>query len=451
MIKSYPITDSALRWIEDILSERFGYKWIIIKSNGSLSLKLENVDGAILFDCLCDSFYQAHSNQPIAIWYPNSEGIHSVIGDNLPAPGVTDLPSPLIEYSGELTTVHYDILGLTYWMLARIEEIDRSDLDSHGRFPAVNSNAYKNDYLNRPIIDEWLQVLSQVIQRQWPSLIIRQHKFCVKVSHDVDRPSRYGFISPLTMARRIGGDILMGNIKSPLSALRIRKNIKNELHSVDPFNTFSWIMDQSEDYGLTSAFYFICGHTSSLDGDYDIEHKAIRNLLRQIHDRGHEIGLHPSYHTFKNPDQLKKEAIRLKRVCKEEGIYQKHWGGRMHYLRWCHPETLNAWNDAGMTYDSTLTYADHAGFRCGTCFEYPGFDVRASKALNVRIRPLVAMETSVLSEKYMNLDKQLAIQVFENLKCNCRLVNGVFSLLWHNSELNQKGHNREIYKRLLLK
>lgn len=46
----------------------------------------------------------------------------------------------------------------------------------------------------------------------------------------------------------------------------------------------------------------------------------------------------------------------------------------MHYLRWGHPTTLQAWNDAGMDYDSTLGYADSPGFRCGTCFEYPAFN-----------------------------------------------------------------------------
>ncbi len=56
-----------------------------------------------------------------------------------------------------------------------------------------------------------------------------------------------------------------------------------------------------------------------------------------------------------------------------------------------------------MSYDSTLGYADHAGFRCGTCFEYPAFDPVADKQLNLRIRPLIAMECSVTADRYMGL------------------------------------------------
>ena len=71
----------------------------------------------------------------------------------------------------------------------------------------------------------------------------------------------------------------------------------------------------------------------------------------------------------------KKEFERLISVAEEEGICQDVWGGRQHYLRWEAPTTWRAWEEAGLDYDSTLTFADHAGFRCGVCFEYPVYDI----------------------------------------------------------------------------
>lgn len=91
---------------------------------------------------------------------------------------------------------------------------------------------------------------------------------------------------------------------------------------------------------------------------------AIREPIQRIHQRGHEIGLHPSYGTYQTPELITKEAERLRTVLQKSGIVQPKLGGRMHYLRWEHPSTLQAWNDAGMTYDSTLGYADRPGFRC---------------------------------------------------------------------------------------
>ena len=67
------------------------------------------------------------------------------------------------------------------------------DLDSHERFPATASHAFKHDYLDRPVVDEWLHLLGQVIQQQWPDLEMKRHEFNISVSHDVDQPSLYAF------------------------------------------------------------------------------------------------------------------------------------------------------------------------------------------------------------------------------------------------------------------
>jgi hypothetical protein len=137
---------------------------------------------------------------------------------------------------------------------------------------------------------------------------------------------------------------------------------------------------------------------------------------------------------FQQPELIKQEADRLKGICAEEGIEQSQWGGRMHYLRWEQPATMRAWAGAGMSYDSTLGYADRPGFRCGTCHEYPAFDPVAQEQLSLRIRPLVVMECTVVDDKYMGLGAgNEALQQFEKLKNTCACVDGDFTLLWHNS------------------
>jgi len=355
-------------------------------------------------------------------------------------PGAASPVVPLITATVNGWNIGYDILGLTYWMLNRIEEIGRTDLDNHGRFPATASHAYKHNYLERPVVDEWLHVLGQVISKTWPGIELKQHTFSMKVSHDVDAPSRYGFASAKGLLRAMAGDVLKrGDLKNPLRAPWIKLNSRNKIHSSDPYNTFEWIMDLSDQHGLTSAFYFICGRTSDLDADYEPEHPAIRALMRRIHERGHEIGLHPSYNTYQHPQIIAVEAQRLRKIAAEEGIEQARWGGRMHYLRWEQPTTLRAWAEAGMDYDSTLSYADRPGFRCGTCFEYPAFDPVENRELKLRVRPLVVMECSVIDACYSGLGVgEAAQQKLKTLKDVCRKVNGCFTLLWHNSSFANK-------------
>ncbi len=449
--RAFPITDAALRWLEVILAERFGQAWQFAPTAEGLRLQLTGAEGAIQFDTLNEGFTQAHSDQPFTRWDAEREGWSSVLGGPLPAPGVGGLPSPLIELRDSAQVIHYDILGLTYWMLARVEDIGRTDLDNHGRFPATASHAFKHGYLDRPVVDEWLHLLGQVIQQQWPGVELKQHEFSIKVSHDVDQPSLYAFKPWRTIGRMMAGHILKRrDLKAFFTAPYVKVATQNELIASDPYNTFDWLMDVSEENNLRSAFYFLCGRTNSLrDADYEPEHLIIRQLMRRIHERGHEIGLHPSYDTFQAPALLKKEADRLRRICAKEGIQQNQWGGRMHYLRWDQSITLRAWAEAGMYYDSTLGYADRPGFRCGTCHEYPAFDSEKQKQLALKVRPLIVMECSVIDEEYMGLGVgQEAKKEFQKLKERCQRVDGCFSLLWHNSSFETKGAN-SLYKQII--
>lgn len=445
-------TTAALKWLNIILEERFGHTFTLEQGQSGLKLSLNNVSlGYILFPKLEEAFHLSRSDFPCSHWDADKADWVSVLEKPLFAPSVNEISEPLIEEKNGFFVINYDILGLTYWMLNRIEEIGRTDLDNHGRFPATASHAYKHGYLERPIVDEWLHILGQVIQRTWPTLELKQHYFTMKVSHDVDAPSRYGFGSAKSIVRSMAGDILKRqDFKSALAAPLIRLNSSKRLHPADLFNTFDWIMQQSEKHNLVSAFYFICGRTdTSKDADYEPEHPAIRDLMNRIHMRGHEIGLHPSYNSFQNPEVIQNEADRLRNIMQEEGIIQNVLGGRMHYLRWEHPHTLQAWNNAGMSYDTTLSYADLPGFRCGTCFEYPAFNPATQQLLQIRIRPLIAMECTVIAKRYMGLGyTDVAVAQFEQLKDTCRKVGGCFTLLWHNSHFNSS-KDKLFYLRLI--
>ena len=434
---NYPITEPALRWLELIFSERFDYRWRLARAEEGLRLELIGAEGAIVFDTHCNDFTASNRDLKHTNWDASCEGWNSVLGGPLPAPGFSELLSPLIEQQAGSTFIHYDIIGLVYWMLARVEEIGRDDLDIHRRFPATSSHAYKNGYLDRPVVDEWFHILGQVIKRQWPALELKLDRANIELSHDVDRPFQYLFAPGQSIARQVIGDVLRRcdiglAVRRCLTWHAVRKG---SLQS-DPYNTFDWIMDQSEKYGLRSAFYFICGRTNKgMDADYEIEHPEVRRLLRRIHERGHEIGLHPSYDTYLRPDLIRHEFLRLKQVCKNEKIQQNRWGGRMHYLRQEVPTTMNALLEAGLDYDASLGYADRAGFRCGTCFEYAAFDPITKRVLDIRIKPLVVMEGAVFGIQHGSASHGADLSQVLQMMNACRAVGGVFSLLWHNSEL----------------
>ncbi|WDZ51159.1 polysaccharide deacetylase family protein [Acinetobacter vivianii] len=438
-----------LKWMAQILLERFGVTFIIEYFDDTLILSVAGHDEKITFPILEKNFYVLGTTTLNCYeWNANENGLKGVIEPILKAPSVNLLKQPLIQYIDNGVLINYDILGLTYWMLNRLEEIGRSDLDTHGRFSARSSHAWKFDYLDRPIVDEWLDILGQVIKRVWGNVQLKKHNFQLNITHDVDVPARFGFSSPADLVKPIMADVLKrGKIYNLFLIPYIRFNTKYKIHDLDPYNTFDWIMSVSEKYNVKSSFYFICGNTDpSKDANYSLTHPAIQRLLLDIHKRGHEIGLHPSYNSYLNKDVISKEFLNLKSTCEELGIIQNQWGGRMHFLRWRHPETMLYWDECGLNYDSTLGYADYAGFRAGTCYEYQAFDAVHEISLNLRLKPLVAMECTILHERYMGISEN-PLDLFLDLKRKCEKVNGIFTLLWHNSQLSSLSY-KKIYEAL---
>src|SRR5690606_34499467 len=166
--------DSSIAWLEAILSERFGGQVSISQYGAWSRLSLRGSPKAIRFFSDSATFTRNDSDLPIAYWDGIAEGWHVPGVLPLPAPGASRLPDPLIQQHDAGYTVGYDVVGLTYWMLSRQEEVAREDLDEHGRFPATASHAFKHHYLERPVVDEWLNVVGQVLQRLCPEFTLKE-------------------------------------------------------------------------------------------------------------------------------------------------------------------------------------------------------------------------------------------------------------------------------------
>ncbi len=443
---------AVLAWLQDLLRERF-HDGIVLEPEraGFCALCVPGNKRRVWIRSEFAAFELGAKDLPCGHWIPAEPQWLPEALESLPAPGMAEPPVALVEHDERGYVLHYDVLGLAYWMMTRLEEVDAQRLDAHGRFPAEASHAFRHGYLDRPIVDEWFEVLSRIMRAAWPELPSREPKYDIRLSHDVDTPARYGLIGPLRLLRVMLVDLMRERERDRqalMRAPRIWSESRQRLDTRDPFNTFDWIMDQSEAVGLRNAFYFLCGRTDrKRDGHYVPEDPAILDLMRRIHARGHEIGLHPSFNTYLDPDALRGEANRLRRACEQAGIQQEHVGARMHYLRWQSPATLRNLEAAGMAYDTTLGYADHPGFRCGTCHEYQAFDPVKCKAMKLRIRPLIVMESTVIGGMRPQGVLQAHVRLRRLMEA-CRRVNGQFTLLWHNTMLEHP-HQRRLYELVL--
>ena len=328
-----------------------------------------------------------------------------------------------------------DILGSAFFMLTRYEELVKPERDAYGRFPLKAALAFQEGFLGRPIVNEYLEILWCSMAGLWPGLRRKERMYRFFLSHDVDIPLISTKSTWMQSLKGCGGDIIKRGSLS-LAGKRIFSRFERMYGSYDhdPFDTFDYIMDVSEKYGIQSAFNFICGVDDDVIKErYDIHSSWIRNLLSSIHARGHEIGLHPSLGTYRNGEKTRAEFSNLLSICNELKIHQDQWGGRQHRLQWENPTTWRIWDSLQLDYDSTLTFAEQPGFRCGVCYEYPVFDLVRRERLKIKERPLIVMEGSLFT--YMKVDFQKATEIIRSLHQRCKAMKGDFVFLCHNSKL----------------
>jgi hypothetical protein len=329
-----------------------------------------------------------------------------------------------------------DVLGSAFFLLTRYEEIVSTERDQHERFPGRASLSSREGFLERPIVDEYVDLLWEAAQLCWPRLRRRQTEYRVHVSHDVDHPFTTVGVPVGGVLRSMAGDIVRRRDPS-LARRRLRsyRAVRHGHFEFDPFNTYDFLMDVSERQQLRSAFYFLAGADGTpYASTYRLDDAPISALLRHIAGRGHEIGFHGSYASMRDRDCLRSEFEQLLRVTGTIGIHQERWGGRQHYLRWENPATWNGWEHAGLDYDASVGFADLPGFRTGTCREHAVFDLLARRSLRLRERPLHIMMDGTPFD-YMGLSRADAAELIIRIARRCRSHRGDLFLLCHNSWL----------------
>ncbi len=346
---------------------------------------------------------------------------------------------PFIDYSQEKIITNVDFFASAFFMLTRYEEIVNQITDEDANFPCKKSLAYIENYLERPIVNEYVELLWFLLKKLQPVLKRKEMNFQLFLTHDID-------------------DLKLGTFKkrvrSIISQIVRKKSLRGFLSELwRNFawiftlrkNTFNYILFTSEKYGFQSTFYFLLNGTSKLDNRYDPYSPKVRGIIKKIIEKGHKVGLHSSYSSYLDFDQLLKEKNILKDI-----IDSENFGVRNHYLRIKVPESLRNYEKANLVHDSSLGYSKCYGYRAGTCYPYYFFDILENRKLNIKEYPLIIMDMTII-DNYPELDKPQ--KVLDAIKKQIDVISfykGTFVFLVHNHSFEQFQYPwRSIYKKIL--
>ena len=97
-------------------------------------------------------------------------------------------------------------------------------------------------------------------------------------------------------------------------------------------------------------------------------------------------------------------------------------------------------------YDSSVGFAEQIGFKAGTCIPYQPWLFPLNRQADLIEIPLLVMDRTLLA--YMGLSKGQAIHAVSQLVDRCRMVGGVFTILWHNDAFLNPFY-RDVYLSLM--
>jgi peptidoglycan/xylan/chitin deacetylase (PgdA/CDA1 family) len=304
-------------------------------------------------------------------------------------------------------------------LYTRSEEYASTLHDRHGRFPFYLS---RNRNIFEPVASRYL--FERGFCPEYPD----GRDFALCLTHDIDSV----YSSLLVKGLKVFNDLRSGYFSDAKQSL-IQMQTKRL-----PWCNFQDIIALEKDYGATSTFFFLVLDPDSEDYTYDIE--DLESDMGMIVDEGYEVGLHGGHHTYINCDEIREKKRRLEKLLNEPVV-----GYRNHYLKIKVPETWEYLSKAGFRYDSTMGFADCAGFRNGMCYPYRPFDLRTNQVMDIVEIPLAIMDKTLFS--YMHLDLDLSWKLIRQIIENVKQCHGVLNVLWHNNCMT--GDYLVLYKKML--
>ncbi|HLF45366.1 MAG TPA: polysaccharide deacetylase family protein [Chitinophagaceae bacterium] len=334
----------------------------------------------------------------------------------------------------------FDIFAASFYLLSRYEEYLPHSKDLYGRYAHENSLAFKEGFLNLPLVNIWLVDFKKVLIEKFPSLTIHYSPFTFQPTYDIDEAYAYkykGFLKTM-------GGAVRTMVHGQWSMVSERRKVISG-KTKDPYDSYKWMDELHQKHNLQPVYFF---HVAEANGKYDKNilpsHPAMKELIRQ-HAEKYPIGLHPSWQSGDDESLLSKELKTFENI-----TGKKITSSRQHYVRFTLPQTFCNLIDAGITNDYSMGYGSINGFRASVASSFFWYDLEKEETTSLLLHPFCYMEAnSFYEQKY---SAQQALEEMQYYYHIVKSVNGTFISIWHNSFLGTEKRFtgwREVYKEFI--
>lgn len=317
--------------------------------------------------------------------------------------------------------IPFDLFAAIFYLLSRYEEYHPHQKDMYGRYAHENSLAYKEGFLDKPLINNWLSELGRILQ-QTP-LATGQTRFTFLPTYDIDEAYSFKYKEWWRSAGAVVKDLLLLRFRR----ISQRRRVLNGKEA-DPFDSYAWMEDLHRPYKVHPRYFFlVAAKNKGYDKNILPKQTALQTLL-QHHAEKYSIGVHPSWQSGDDPSLLQKEKETIEKITR-----LKVTSSRQHYIRLNLPGTYRNLVDAGIREDFSMGYGSINGFRASVASPFYWFDLEKEQVTPLLLYPFCYMEANSFFEQ-----KQSPLQALDEMHHyynEVKKVNGLLITIWHNTFL----------------
>ncbi len=283
----------------------------------------------------------------------------------------------------------FDIFAASFYLLSRYEEYLPHKKDVYGRYAHDNSLAARENFLDQPLINSWMEIFRQALHSTFPDIHFSTSVFKFLPTYDIDEAYSFKYKQ---WWRRTGAalkDLLKGDLKN--FSLR-RKVLCNKI--ADPFDSYDWMDKLHTQYKLEPRYFFLVAEsTGKFDKNILPDEKALQQII-QRHGGKYTIGVHPSWQSGDKPALINKEIKTIEMI-----TGKKISSSRQHFIRFTLPQTYRRLIEAGITEDFSMGYGSVNGFRASVASSFYWYDLEKEAQTRLLLRPFCYMEANSFFEQ----------------------------------------------------
>jgi len=337
----------------------------------------------------------------------------------------------------------FDIFAASFYLLSRYEEYLPHKKDIYGRYAHENSLAYNEGFLDKPLINTWLQYFKASLISKFPDSRLPTPDFSFLPTYDIDEAYSYKHKGWKRSAGAAIKDLLQGKFRK----FSFRRKVLNK-KADDPFDAYDWIDNlhrphKPDSYRVKPRYFFhVAGKTGKYDRNILPTETAMQNLIRHHADK-YAVGVHPSWQSGDDASLVKKEIETIENITKI-----KVTSSRQHFIRLSLPQTYRQLIEAGIKEDFSMGYGSINGFRASVASPFYWYDLEKEQTTYLLLYPFCYMEANSFYEQKQNPEQ--ALQEMLHYYNEVKKVNGTLITIWHNTFLgtDEKFRGwRECYKK----